>query len=135
MARSFTDSAGRVWHPRITCRTMMRFARDTDTNPFEIVPRPAHISEEKMPRATLPRLQLDILEERYASVIELAFHACADEIVERQVLREDFLDSISSMQVLASLTEAVVGAYSDFFLPQNPDERPTKATANRGRGD
>jgi hypothetical protein len=133
------DCAGRVWHPRVTTRTVRDFELRTDR------PLLGYLVELEAQFGGLAQLDRESPEFKaktasmlstfkWADLLTLAELACRAEIEQRKITPDEFVDSFDTIAGLNDLAAAIGGAAMLFFQSDETAQSPTPAKAAPGAG-
>lgn len=109
--KSFTDAAGRVWHPRITVATLCDFEEQTG---IAMLTAGSNFHQGKL-----------------SVLIRLAFLACEKEVAEHELAFKDFAAALTDQEMTKRACDAIGTALADFF--QSQTQTPEKV-ASPGAG-
>ena len=115
-APKFRDAQGRVWHPRVTCRTCAQFERAKDGKSF---------FDPETLKGVMEKARMD-------DMLTLAYLACVEEVEERKVSQRDFEESIATAALYLDLSKAVSAAAA-LFSP-SPAQTTEAGSAAPGTG-
>ena len=115
----FKDGTGRVWHPVITCQTLVAFEEETGESLFD--------------RKTIDTLRAGT---SLRLLMKLAFLACEDE---REKMRPPmefkvFAAAFVNKTQMESVAKGTIEAVSLFFLSQPSESQAKNEAASAGAG-